>query len=76
MRQFAISFFLSVAASLLGTYLLRKALSASSGAGEGGGRPPSNDVVVVVIPVMVGNSGNRFLSPSVDRSILFRRKRK
>jgi len=50
---------LSLIASALATYLLRRAVSA-----EGGhpGRPGQHvNPVIVIVPVLVGNSGNRVI---------------
>jgi hypothetical protein len=61
MRHLLISVLLSVSASWAGTYLLRKALSTAGASGGEGARPRSGGLVVVV-PIFVGNSGNRFIS--------------
>ena len=47
----------SVLASLIATYVLRRTFFRSGHDGEASG---NNSTVVVIVPVFVGNSGNRF----------------
>jgi hypothetical protein len=81
MRNLLISVLLSLVASCAGTYVLRKLLS-TSGAPEGEGARPRSGGLVVVVPILVGNSGNRFfsenrvLSPEARRPIIFGRSRR